>query len=136
MNKCDDEKSDLFESRLIETLIALPLLNNNLGNLALALEKQTGKAWYKKKLFYMLKGEGYGKQWQLEAMLKMALVNGWMPSEMRDWMHIIWTLTGKKQSAEGGYNGDIYKKLAEMSDKSEFIFERNYQQLMEQGYGQ
>jgi len=136
MNKIDEDKSDLFEARLIGVLVALPSLNNSLGNLAVALEKQTGKAWNKKKLFYMLKNEGYAKQWQLEAMLKMALLNGWMPAEMKDWMHIIWTLTGKKQSAEGGYNGDIYRKLAEISGKSELLFEQNYQQLMEKGYGQ
>ena len=136
MNKIDDDKSDLFEARLIEVLVAIPSLKNSLGNLALALESQTGKAWNKKKLYYMLKNEGYAKQWQLEAMLKMALLNNWMPSEIKDWMHIIWTLTGKKQSAEGGYNGEIYKTLAELSDKSEFLFEQNYKLLMEKGYGQ
>jgi hypothetical protein len=46
-------------------------------------------------------------------------------------MHIIWTITGKKQSAQGGYNGEIYQKLAELSDKSELIFEENHKKLME-----
>ena len=72
MNKIDEDKSDLFEARLIGVLVALPSLNNSLGNLAVALEKQTGKAWNKKKLFYMLKNEGYAKQWQLEAMMSVA----------------------------------------------------------------
>lgn len=135
MNKVD-VKNDLFESRLIEILIALPSLKNSLGNLAQALENQTGKSWNKKKLFYMSTGDGYAKQWQIESMLTMALLNGWMPTEMKDWMHIIWTLTGKKQPVEGGYNDEIYKKLADMSGKSEFIFENNYKSLMENSYGQ
>lgn len=136
MNNINDEKNDLFEARLIEVLTDLPFIKNSLGNIALALEKQTGKAWNKKKLFYMVKGEGYAKQWQIESMLKMALLNGWMPSELKDWMHIIWTLTGKKQSAEGGDNSDIYKKLADISNKAEIIFEQNYKSLMEKSYGQ
>jgi hypothetical protein len=126
-----NKESDLFEARLIRVLTELPHLNNGLGNLALALEVQTGKTWNKKKLYYMLKGEGYAKQWQLEAMLRMALINNWLPTNMDDWMHIIWTITGKKQSAQGGYNGEIYQKLAELSDKSELIFEENYKKLME-----
>jgi len=66
----------------------------------------------------------------------MALINGWMPLEMKDWMHIIWTLTGKKQSAEGGNNDEIYKKLADLSGKTEFNFEQNYNLLMDKSYGQ
>ncbi len=134
MNSIKDDRKELFESRLINVLITLPFANNSLGNLAVALEVNTGKAWNKKKLFYMQKGEGYAKQWQLTAMLEMALKNGWMPQEMKDWMHIIWTLTGKKQSAEGGSNSEVYKKLAELSDKNEFIFKNNYDMLMEKRY--
>jgi hypothetical protein len=135
MNKLDEEKIDLFETHLIGFLTALPEIENSLGNLAIALESTTGKSWNKKKLYYMVKGEGYAKQWQIIAMLEMALKNGWLPNEMKDWMHIIWTLTGKRQSAEGGNNDEIYLKLADMSGKAEFIFQQNYKLLMEKNYG-
>ena len=135
MNQKSMDKDDLFEVRLLDVLINLPGMHNGLGNVAAALEALTERKWNKKKLFYMQKGEGYAQKWQMEAMLKFALMRGWMPENKTDWKHIIWTLTGKKQAVEGGYNGEIYRMMAYLSNKPEIIFEQNFNKILEDGYG-
>lgn len=134
MNNNEENTKELFEGRLLYFIKQAPGMHGSLDKVAEELEAFTGKVWHPKKMHFMIKGEGYAKKWQLCALLEYCLQHGWMPETLTDWMHITWTITGKKQSVQGGYNGDIYRKLADMANKAEFIFEDNYNRIMDKSY--
>ncbi|MFT5162450.1 MAG: hypothetical protein ACI9FJ_001026 [Alteromonadaceae bacterium] len=123
------KENDTFESRLIRYLVTLPDIKGSYDVLAKALSHNTGKEIDGRKVTYLSKGQSYAKKWLIMAMFQLALENGWMPTDLKDWEFIIWTLTGKKQSVLGGDNSQIYNQLADMADKAEIIFENNFSQI-------
>jgi len=117
----------LFESVLIQHIAKHEDFNNNYDLLAEFLSKESGKIIDGRKITFMSRGEAYAKKWLIICLLKSALEYAWLPSTVDDWTHVIWTLTGKKQSIYGGDNTDVYRQLEDLSGKPEIIFEQKYQ---------
>lgn len=134
-----EERKDLFESRLINHLINRVYSDSSAydacDQIADELSSRTGKNVRGQVVHFTMKGQSYAKKWFIEALMKWALDTGWMPSDLKDWEHLVWTITGKKQSVQGGDNTAIYKALAELCGKPEVIFETNYRQLLDNSYG-
>jgi hypothetical protein len=127
----------LFESILIHYVARCGSFGNDYDKLAEYLSKVTGKSIDGRKITFMARGEKYAKKWLIEQLLSLALNNGWMPSNVEEWTHVIWTLTGKKQSIFGGDNSQIYRQLADVSGKPEIIFEQCFNRVIEENrYGQ
>ncbi len=123
------QQKDTFESRLISYLATLSSINNSYDALADVLSQRTGKKIDGRKITFYARGDAYAKKWLIMAMFDMALKNDWMPTDLQDWVYVIWTLTGKKQSVLGGDNRKIYQQLAELADKVDVIFENNFNQI-------
>ena len=131
-NTIVNDKKWLFESVLIKHIAKHDDFMNDYDRLALYLSADSGKNIDGRKITYMSRGEAYAKKWLILCLLKTALVYGWLPNTPEDWMHIIWTLTGKRQSVYGGDNTLIYEKLADMSGKPECVFEQKYAEMLQE----
>ena len=125
-------KKELFESRLLLYIAEDSSIKNDYDTLAVLLSDKTGKKVNGRTINFMVKGESYAKKWMLTALLDVSFNMGWMPDTVSDWEHLIWTLTGKKQSVFGGDNTIVYQQLAELSNKPEILFENNFNEIISQ----
>ncbi|GHG06951.1 hypothetical protein [Thalassotalea marina] len=125
------EDSKLFEQKLVTFLLETDLFNASFDELAAFISNQSGRDFIPKKVFYISTGQLYAKKWLLTILMETSLRAGWLPNSVKDWEHIIHTLTGKKQSVRGGDNSQIFRMLADIADKPEVVFQNNFKVIVE-----
>lgn len=137
-NKLETEKTrGQFEQALIEYLSSQRAFSNSYDRLADYLSEKSGKEIDGRKINFLSRGDAYAKKWLIECLLETALIHGWVPFSTEDWENCIWVVTGKRQSVFGGDNTRVYEILADMSGKTEGVFEASYQKMLqESNYGQ
>lgn len=132
------ERKDLFETRLIGFLLANVIKKDafeGCNEIAAIMSQKTGKNVKGQTVHFINQGKVFAKKWFITTALEWALKEGWMPTDIKDWEHLIWTTMGKKQSALGGDNSKVYLALAELSGKPEILFENNYKHILDNNYG-